>query len=100
MVIQIVVLAFVVVGGTCGLLIPVILYIFQLHSWSWPYAALLGSMLASTDAVAIVAVMKTSASHLLDSVVLLCWFQGTSMFPDKVCSLEFHLFSQHSTLQQ
>ncbi len=63
MVIQIVVLAFVVVGGTCGLLIPVLLYIFNLHTagWTWPYAALLGAMLASTDAVAIVAVMKTSA---------------------------------------
>ena len=66
MVVQIVVLAFVVVGGTCGLLIPVLLYILNLHTkgWNWPYAALLGAMLASTDAVAIVAVMKTSACHL------------------------------------
>ena len=66
MVIQIVVLAFVVVGGTCGLLIPVLLYIFNLHTegWNWPYAALLGAMLASTDAVAIVAVMKTSTQSL------------------------------------
>ena len=63
MVIQIITLAFVVVGGTCGLLIPVLLYILNLHTdhWTWPYAALLGAMLASTDAVAIVAVMKTSA---------------------------------------
>ena len=43
-------------------MIPVMLYIFQLqHSgWQWPHAALFGSMLASTDAVAIVATMKSS----------------------------------------
>ena len=62
-------LAFLVVAGSCALMIPVMLYIFQLqHSgWQWPHAALFGSMLASTDAVAIVATMKSSeyASALL-----------------------------------
>ena len=55
-------LAFLVVAGSCALLIPVMLYVFQLHThgWQWPHAALFGSMLASTDAVAIVATMKTS----------------------------------------
>ena len=58
-------LAFLVVAGSCALLIPVMLYIFQLHTrgWQWPHAALFGSMLASTDAVAIVATMKTSEMH-------------------------------------
>ena len=57
-------LAFLVVAGSCALLIPVMLYIFQLHAhgWQWPHAALFGSMLASTDAVAIVATMKTGKS--------------------------------------
>ena len=59
-------LAFLVVAGSCALLIPVMLYIFQLdkHGWQWPHAALFGSMLASTDAVAIVATMKSSESPL------------------------------------
>ena len=58
-------LAFLVVAGSCALLIPVMLYIFQLQTrgWQWPHAALFGSMLASTDAVAIVATMKTSELH-------------------------------------
>ncbi len=57
-----IILAFLVVAGSCALMIPVMLYVFQLHSkgWTWQYAALFGSMLASTDAVAIIATMKSS----------------------------------------
>ena len=56
-------LAFLVVLGTCALLIPVMLYVFWLKpsGWQWYDAALFGSMIASTDAVAIVAVLKKSA---------------------------------------
>jgi hypothetical protein len=59
------VLAFAVVSLTCGLLIPVMLYIFWLtgQGWRWYDAALFGSIIASTDAVAIVAVLKKGASH-------------------------------------
>lgn len=58
----VIILAFLVVAGSCALMIPVMLYVFQLHSkgWTWQYAALFGSMLASTDAVAIIATMKSS----------------------------------------
>lgn len=57
-----IILAFLVVAGSCALMIPVMLYVFQLHDkgWTWQYAALFGSMLASTDAVAIIATMKSS----------------------------------------
>ena len=57
-------LAFVVVGCTCGLLIPIMLYVFQMQAagWQWYDAALFGSMIASTDAVAIVAVLKQGAT--------------------------------------
>ena len=53
-------LAFIVVACTCGLLIPIMLWVFQMQSdgWHWYDAALFGSMIASTDAVAIVAVLK------------------------------------------
>ena len=57
-------LAFLVVASTCAVLIPVMLYIFWLKpsGWQWYDAALFGSIIASTDAVAIVAVLKKSAS--------------------------------------
>ena len=64
--VKILVLAFLVVGGSCGLLIPLLLYVLNLRAegWTWQYVALFGSMCASTDAVAIVATMKTSAPLL------------------------------------
>ena len=70
----VVVLAFLVVGSSCALMIPVMLYIFQLQSsgWRWQYAALLGSMLASTDAVAIVATMKSSESPSCTALAEVC----------------------------
>lgn len=60
--VKILTLAFLVVAGSCGLLIPIMLYVLDLRSdgWTWQYVALFGSMCASTDAVAIVATMKTS----------------------------------------
>ncbi len=59
---NVVTLAFLVVVGTCAILIPVMLYVFWLKpsGWQWYDAALFGSMIASTDAVAIVAVLKKS----------------------------------------
>ena len=62
--VKILTLAFLVVGGSCGLLIPIMLYVLDLRSegWTWQYCALFGSMVASTDAVAIVSTMKASAS--------------------------------------
>ena len=58
----VIILAFLVVAGSCAIMIPIMLYMFQLHDkgWTWQYAALFGSMLASTDAVAIIATMKSS----------------------------------------
>jgi len=52
-------------GGTVGLLIVLLLYVLDLRNqgWTWHYVALLGAMLASTDAVAIVATMKSGAGR-------------------------------------
>ena len=57
---QILTAAFLVVAFTTALMIPILLYVLRLAAtgWSWAHVALLGSMLASTDAVAIVSVMK------------------------------------------
>ena len=64
--VKVLVFAFLLVGGTVGLLIVLLLYVLDLRheGWSWHYVALLGSMLASTDAVAIVATMKSGMASL------------------------------------
>ena len=69
---KILTLAFLVVGGSCGLLIPIMLYVLDLRSegWTWQYCALFGSMVASTDAVAIVSTMKASTSLFVLYTVL------------------------------
>ena len=64
--VKVLVSAFLLVGGTVGLLIVLLLYVLDLRheGWTWHYVALLGAMLASTDAVAIVATMKSGAEAL------------------------------------
>ena len=61
-IVQVITLAFLVVGGSVGFMIPVMLYILDLKrsGWNWQYVSLFISMLASTDAVAIISTMKTS----------------------------------------
>lgn len=61
---QVITLAFLVVGGSVGFMIPIMLYVLDLKKsgWNWQYVSLFISMLASTDAVAIISTMKTSAS--------------------------------------
>ncbi len=63
--VKVLVFAFLLVGGTVGLLIVLLLYVLDLRNqgWTWHYVALLGAMLASTDAVAIVATMKSGAGR-------------------------------------
>ena len=65
MVVQVITLAFLVVGGSVGFMIPVMLYILDLKrsGWNWQYVSLFISMLASTDAVAIISTMKTSKTY-------------------------------------
>ena len=67
MVVQVITLAFLVVGGSVGIMIPIMLYVLDLKSsgWNWQYVSLFISMLASTDAVAIIATMKTSMPPLV-----------------------------------
>ena len=64
--IQIFTMAFVVVVASVGLMMPIMLYVFNLQAsgWTWQYVGLFVSMLASTDAVAIISTMKTSACLL------------------------------------
>lgn len=65
-VLQVFTLAFLVVGATCVAMIPILLYMLDLrkYGWEWIHACMFGAMIASTDAVAIVSIMKTSERHL------------------------------------
>ena len=62
-IVQVLTLAFIVVIASVGLMIPILLYVFNLRAdgWTWQYCGLFVSMLASTDAVAIISTMKSSA---------------------------------------
>ena len=68
---QVITLAFLVVACSVGVMIPIMLYVLDLHSsgWTWQYVALFISMLASTDAVAIIATMKTGQLALQSSTL-------------------------------
>ena len=73
--VQVLTLAFLVVGGSVAFMIPIMLYVLDLYSsgWRWQYVCLFVSMLASTDAVAIIATMKSSAwpCHYINKILLM-----------------------------
>lgn len=89
-VVQILTAAFLVVGGTTGLMIPLLLYGLRLvdRGWNWSHVALLGSMLASTDAVAILDVMKGGGGPRRLRVLL----EGESLLNDASSFTLFTIF--------
>ncbi len=58
--VQVLVFAFLVVMGCTALMVPVLLYGFDLRhaGWRWQHAALFTAMIAGTDAVAVSAIIK------------------------------------------
>ena len=60
-------------------MIPVMLWVFQLYDkgWNWQYAALFGSMLGATDAVAIIGTMKASKFVVQDIGFCPCQWQSS-----------------------
>ena len=85
---QVLTAAFLVVGFTTAAMIPLLLYVLRLseRGWGWQHVALLGSMLASTDAVAIISVMKERGGPRRLRVLL----EGESLLND---ASSFTLFS-------
>ena len=85
---QVLTAAFLVVGFTTAAMIPLLLYVLRLadRGWGWQHVALLGSMLASTDAVAIINVMKERGGPRRLRVLL----EGESLLND---ASSFTLFS-------
>ena len=58
--VQVLVFAFLVVMGCTAIMVPILLYVFDLRDdgWRWQHAALFTSMIAGTDAVAVTAIVK------------------------------------------
>eukprot|EP00878_Enallax_costatus_P002544 GHUV01002726.1.p1 GENE.GHUV01002726.1~~GHUV01002726.1.p1 ORF type:complete len:958 (+),score=224.31 GHUV01002726.1:205-3078(+) len=89
-VVQVFTLAFLVVGATCVAMIPIMLYILDLqkYGWNWIEACMFGAMIASTDAVAIVSIMKTSGGPRRLRVML----EGESLLNDASGLTLFEIF--------
>eukprot|EP00879_Flechtneria_rotunda_P004544 GHRR01004799.1.p1 GENE.GHRR01004799.1~~GHRR01004799.1.p1 ORF type:complete len:1688 (+),score=648.93 GHRR01004799.1:153-5216(+) len=88
--VQVFTLAFLVVGATCVAMIPIMLYILDLKrfGWNWLHACMFGAMVASTDAVAIVSIMKTSGGPKRLRVML----EGESLLNDASGLTLFEVF--------
>ena len=64
--VQVLVFAFLVVMGCTAIMVPILLYGFDLRhdGWRWQHAALFTSMVAGTDAVAVTAIVKGGQCQL------------------------------------
>ena len=89
---QVLVMAFVMVAATALLLIPVMLQGLGLAARGWRPVdvALFGSILASTDAVAVSAVLHAGGAPEALSVVL----EGESLFNDATSITLFEVFRE------
>lgn len=82
--------AFLVVIGTTALMIPFLLYVLQLdkQGWTWEYCGLFISTLASTDALAVSAIVK--GAHGPDHLTVL--MEGESLLNDATSLVLFTVF--------
>eukprot|EP00882_Tetradesmus_deserticola_P021824 GHRQ01023626.1.p1 GENE.GHRQ01023626.1~~GHRQ01023626.1.p1 ORF type:complete len:386 (+),score=167.11 GHRQ01023626.1:523-1680(+) len=71
-------------------MVPIMLYMLQLQQfgWNWIHACMFGAMIASTDAVAIVSIMKTSGGPKRLRVML----EGESLLNDASGLTLFEVF--------
>ena len=63
MIVHVISFAFLMVMASTAILSPVLLYVFGLAElgWRWEHAAMFSAIIASTDAVAVSAVLKSGA---------------------------------------
>lgn len=63
---QVLTFAFLVVICSTVLMVPVMLYVFRLDElgWRWQHAALFSSMVASTDAVTVSAILHSGERNV------------------------------------
>lgn len=90
MIFHVICFAFLIVIASTAMFVPVLLYVFNLKSmgWSWEHAALFSAMIASTDAVAVSAILKKGgAPHVNVDVASSCKCPNLSPGRLPACSL-------------
>lgn len=87
---QVLTFAFLVVIASTVLMVPVLLYVFRLTDlgWHWQHAALFSSMVASTDAVAVSAILHSAGV----GPALMAVLEGESLFNDASSITLFEVF--------
>jgi NhaP-type Na+/H+ or K+/H+ antiporter len=85
-------MAFIMVLGAALLLIPFMLYALGMASRGWDavYVALFGTMIGSTDAASVIAILKSGGAPELLSIIL----EGESLFNDASSLTMFEIFSE------
>ncbi|GAX82549.1 hypothetical protein CEUSTIGMA_g9975.t1 [Chlamydomonas eustigma] len=83
-------MAFVMVLASALILIPFMMYAMQLNlqSWNAIYVALFGTMIGSTDAASVIAILKSGGAPEILSIVL----EGESLFNDASSLTMFEIF--------
>ena len=73
MIVHVISFAFLMVMASTAILSPVLLYVFGLSDlgWRWEHAAMFSAIIASTDAVAVSAVLKSGAPPVYVWIILL-----------------------------
>lgn len=91
-------MAFVMVIGSALLLIPFMLYALGAadRGWDAVYVALFGTMIGSTDAASVIAILKSGGAPELLSIIL----EGESLFNDASSLTMFEIFSNVINQQQ
>ena len=66
--------AFLIVMASTAIFTPVLLYVFGLKElgWEWQHGALFSAMIASTDAVAVSAILKKGAAAVAEAALHAC----------------------------
>ena len=93
MFLHVMVMAFVMVMASCGLMVPILLNLLGLggdRGWDWPHAALFAAMVGSTDAVAAVAAARAAAAPEHLGVLL----EGEALFNDATSIVLFKIFQR------
>eukprot|EP00884_Botryococcus_braunii_P001577 jgi/Botrbrau1/1141/Bobra.0162s0032.1 len=90
MLMHVVCFAFLIVMFSTAIYTPLLLYAFGLvgQGWTWQHAALFAAMIASTDAVAVSAILKSGGGP--ERMVVL--MEGESLFNDATSIVLFEIF--------
>ncbi|KAK9840543.1 hypothetical protein WJX81_000451 [Elliptochloris bilobata] len=90
MIVHVISFAFLMVMASTAILSPMLLYVFGLSNlgWRWEHAAMFSAIIASTDAVAVSAVLKSAGAPVQLQVMM----EGESLFNDATAIVLFQVF--------